>query len=225
MYQFLAGDYTFRVYNAAETCWKDYTVTITQPPLQTASMYNAVGATSADNDGSITISSNGGVWNKTYRLYKDTAFPYNHYPTDNLVATYTGVTASTPAIVVTGLSCGYYWLQVTDANGCQTNAGQVEVPCEVITPNAVCYTYTFSSVPSDLYVRYRDINGDLTTSRIIDLESMDNQNGTYTAAVCVKTGSSYSTPVCVQYGIEQTCPNTWIGGTQECTTNSSCLLN
>jgi hypothetical protein len=225
MYQFLAGDYTFRVYNAAETCWKDYTVTITQPPLQTASMYNAVGATSADNDGSITISSNGGVWNKTYRLYKDTAFPYNHYPTDNLVATYTGVTASTPAIVVTGLSCGYYWLQVTDANGCQTNAGQVEVPCEVITPNAVCYTYTFGSVPSDLYVRYRDVNGDLVTSRIIDLESMDNQNGTYTAAVCVKTGSSYSTPVCVQYGIEQTCPNTWIGGTQECTTNSSCLLN
>ena len=129
MYQFLAGDYTFRVYNFNETCWKDYTVTITQPSLQTASMYSVVGASVADNDGSLTISSNGGTWNKTYRLYKDTMTPYNHYPTDNLVATYTGVTSSTPARVVTELSCGWYWLQVTDANGCQTNAGQVEVTC------------------------------------------------------------------------------------------------
>jgi hypothetical protein len=129
MYQFLAGDYTFRVYNFDETCWKDYTVTITQPTLQEASMYNVVGATSANNDGSLTISSNGGTWNKTYRLYKDTESPYNNYPTDNLIATYTGVTSSSAAVNVTGLSCGWYWLQVTDANGCTTNAGQVEVTC------------------------------------------------------------------------------------------------
>ena len=225
MYQFLAGDYTFRVYNASETCWKDYTVTITQPSLQDASMYNVVGASVADNDGSITVSSSGGVWPKTYRLYKDTAFPYNHYPTDNLISTYTNVPHTTPAREFTELSCGYYWLQVTDANGCVTNAGQVEVTCATVTPNAICYTYTFSSVDSDLYVRYRDVNGDLITVRIIDLETMDNQNGTYTAGICVKTGSSYAEPVCVQYGNEVTCPNIWIAGNQECTTNGFCLLN
>ena len=139
--------------------------------------------------------------------------------------TYTGVTSSAPAIVVTGLTCGYYWLQVTDANGCQANAGQVEIPCATVTANAICYTYTFSSVDSDLYVRYRDVNGDVITSRIIDLETMDNQNGTYTAGICVKTGSSYAEPVCVQYGNEVTCPNIWIAGNQECTTNGFCLLN
>jgi len=225
MYQFLAGDYTFRVYNAAETCWKDYTVTITQPSLQDASMYNVVGASVADNDGSITISSSGGVWPKTYRLYKDTASPYNHYPTDNLITTYTNVPHTTPSRVVTELSCGYYWLQVTDANGCVTNAGQVEVPCATVTANAICYTYTYSSVPSDLYVRYRDINTDVITVRIIDLESMDNGDGTYTAGICVKTGSSYAIPVCVQYGSEVTCPNIWIPGTEECSTNGFCLIN
>ena len=225
MYQFLAGDYTFRVYNASETCWKDYTVTITQPSLLEGSMYNVVGASVADNDGSITVSSSGGVWPKTYRLYKDTAFPYNHYPTDNLISTYTGVTSSAPAKEFTELSCGYYWLQVTDANGCQANAGQVEVPCATVTPNAICYTYTYGSVPSDLYVRYRDVNGDVITSRIIDLENIDNQNGTYTAGICVKTGSSYAAPICVQGGIEQSCPDTWIPGTQECSTNGFCLIN
>jgi hypothetical protein len=225
MYQFLVGDYTFRVYNNNETCWKDYTVTITQPSLQDASMYNVVGASVADNDGSITVSSSGGVWTKTYKLYKDTASPYNHYPTDNLIATYVNVTQATPARDFTELSCGYYWLQVTDANGCITNAGQVEVPCATVTPNAICYTYTYGSVPSDLYVRYRDVNGDVITSRIIDLDTLDNGNGTYTAGICVKTGSSYATPICVQYGNEQTCPDTWIAGTQECTTNGFCLLN
>ena len=129
MSQFLAGDYTFRVYNFNETCWKDYTVTILQPTEQTASMYNVVGATSANNDGSLTISSAGGTWNKTYRLYKDTSFPYDNYPTDNLIATYTNVTSGSAAVNVTELSCGWYWLQVTDANGCVTNAGQVEVTC------------------------------------------------------------------------------------------------
>ena len=129
MYQFLAGDYTFRVYNFNETCWKDYTVTITQPTAQNASITNVVGATSANNDGSLTISSGGGTWNKTYRLYKDSASPYNNFPTDNLIATYTGVTSSASSIVVTGLTCNYYWLEVTDANGCVTNSTAVEVPC------------------------------------------------------------------------------------------------
>jgi len=124
-----AGDYTFRVYNFDETCYKDYTITVTQPAEQTGSIYNVVGATSANNDGSLTISSGGGTFNKTYRLYKDTQSPYNNWPTDNLIATHTNVTSGSPSINITGLSCGWYWLQITDANGCMLNVGQVEVTC------------------------------------------------------------------------------------------------
>ena len=128
--QTLTADYyTFRVYNFNETCYKDYVVQVTQPTQQTASMYSVVGASASNNDGSLTISSNGGTWNKTYRLYKDDSYPYTSYPTDNLIATYTNVTSGSPAKNVTELSCGWYWLQVTDANGCITNAGQVEVTC------------------------------------------------------------------------------------------------
>ena len=123
-----SGSYTFRIYNSNESCYKDYTITLTQPTLQTASITNVVGATSGDN-GSLTISSGGGTWNKTYRLYKDSASPYNDYPTDNLVATYSNVTAGSPSFNVTGLACGYYWLQVTDANGCTTNTTTYEVTC------------------------------------------------------------------------------------------------
>jgi hypothetical protein len=129
LYALSVGSYSFRVYNFNETCYKDYTVTITQPTAQTASITSIVGATAANNDGSLTISSTGGVWNKTYRLYKDTASPYNDFPTDNLIATYTDKTAAAPSVDVTGLSCGYYWLQVTDANGCTINSTTVQVTC------------------------------------------------------------------------------------------------
>jgi hypothetical protein len=126
-----SGSYTFRIYNSNESCYKDHTITLTQPTTQTASITSIVGATSGDN-GSLTISSGGGTWNKTYRLYKDAASPYNDYPTDNLIATYSNVTAGSPSFNVTGLACGYYWLQVTDANGCQTNTTTYQVPCPQI---------------------------------------------------------------------------------------------
>jgi len=126
-----SGSYTFRIYNSNETCYKDYTITLTQPTQQTVSITNIVGATSGDN-GSLTISSGGGTWNKTYRLYKDSASPYNDYPTDNLIATYSNVTSGSPSFNVTGLACGYYWLQVTDANGCTTNTIEYQVTCPQI---------------------------------------------------------------------------------------------
>jgi hypothetical protein len=123
-----SGSYTFRIYNSNESCYQDYTITLTQPTQQTVSITNVVGATSGDN-GSLTISSSGGVWSKTYRLYKDSTTPYNDYPTDNLIAIYSNVSHETPSISVTGLACGYYWLQVTDANGCTTNTITYEVTC------------------------------------------------------------------------------------------------
>jgi hypothetical protein len=127
-----AGDYSFRVYNYLETCYKDYTVTITQPTAQTASISNITSATSANNDGSLTITSSGGVWNKTYRLYRDTESPYNDKSPATLVSTHSNVTSNSPSVDITGLSCGYYWLESTDANGCTAVTAVVEVPCAQI---------------------------------------------------------------------------------------------
>jgi hypothetical protein len=75
------------------------------------------------------MSSAGGTWPKTYYLYKDSASPYNDYPTDNLVATYTGVTSGDPTRTNTTLACGYYFLRVKDANNCYSTTTEVEVPC------------------------------------------------------------------------------------------------
>jgi len=122
-----AGDYSITVRDTLG-CTISYPCLISQPSSQSSSITSVVGATSGDN-GSLTISSSGGVWNKTYRLYKDSATPYNDYPTDNLVAIYTDVTSGSPSISVTGLACGYYWLHVTDANGCVTTTSEYEVTC------------------------------------------------------------------------------------------------
>ena len=126
-YNLGAGDYTITVRDTSG-CEISYPRLLSQPSSQSSSITSVVGATSGDN-GSLTISSSGGVWNKTYRLYKDSASPYNDYPTDNLVAIYTGVTSGSPSISVTGLACGYYWLHVTDANGCVTTTSEYQVTC------------------------------------------------------------------------------------------------
>ena len=124
-----SGSYTFRIYNSNETCYQDYPITLTQPTQQTASITSIIGVSNGLNNGSLTISSGGGTWNKTYRLYKDSLTPYNDYPTDNLISTYSNVTSGSPTFNVEGLACGYYWLQVTDANGCVTNTIEYEIPC------------------------------------------------------------------------------------------------
>jgi hypothetical protein len=89
-----------------------------------------------------------------------------------------------------------------------------------------CYTVTYSSVPSDLYVRYRRYSDDTFVDELIqNLESMDNGNGTYTAAICVSTMDGLAnTPSCVQGGIQVTCdPYIWEKG-GSCTIAGTCFL-
>jgi hypothetical protein len=89
-----------------------------------------------------------------------------------------------------------------------------------------CYTVTYSSVPSDLYVRYRRYSDDIFVDELIqNLETMDNGNGTYTAAICVSTMDGLSnTPTCVQGGIQVTCdPYIWEKG-GSCTSVGTCFL-
>jgi hypothetical protein len=99
-------------------------------------------------------------------------------------------------------------------------------PTTTLTPaDCSCYCYTYSTVPSDLSVRWRNCsNSTVTTELIQNLETLDNGDGTYTACICVDQASSYAIPVCVQGGIEVTCPDIWVPG-GSCEFASICFLS
>lgn len=98
-------------------------------------------------------------------------------------------------------------------------------PTSTPVPAGNCFTYTYSSVPSDLYVRYRRFSDDTVVTELINsLETLDNGDGTYTAAICVSTIPGYNVPVCVQYSVEVTCPSPWEDTGCTCTTNGMCFL-
>lgn len=86
-----------------------------------------------------------------------------------------------------------------------------------------CFSLSYTSIPSDLYVRYRNTSGNIVTELINTLETQDCGGGTYIAVICVRQGSSYATPVCVQGGVEVTCdPYEWIQG-GNCTIAGTCF--
>lgn len=216
-----SGVYTLYVKDGND-CVETYSRTINQPTSQSVSL-TVVSIPTCENgsDAVLQLSSSGGVFPKTYRLYADTTSPYTTCGGD-LVGTYSTSTFGTTFNVGSLTSYGYC-LEVTDANGCVINSGVVVVsPC--IQTGGICYSVTYSSMPNDMYVRYRDVNDTIQTSLIIGLFTLDNGDGTYTAAICVKQGSSYSYPVYVQYGSETFHSETWIEGGL-CGSNSECLLN
>lgn len=88
-----------------------------------------------------------------------------------------------------------------------------------------CYTFTYSSIPSGLEVRYRRYSDDIvTTEPIASMLTIDNGNGTYTVPICLSTISPYDVPACIQGGVEVICPSsTWVLG-GSCTSNGDCLL-
>jgi hypothetical protein len=107
-----AGTYTIDIRDG-DSCIKSHSVTVTQPTAGTASILSFV----SGSNGSITVTSSGGTWNKTYRLYEDTTSPYTNSG-GVLTATITGVTSSNPSQTFSNLSEGYYYVVITDANGC-----------------------------------------------------------------------------------------------------------
>jgi hypothetical protein len=133
--------YSYLVYvKDSEGCVEEYSVTLTQPLIQVATISDAVNPPCGNpNGGSLTISSSGGVFPKTYVLSEDETSPYTTCggPT---VATYSGVTSGSPDRTVTSLTSGGFCLQVTDANGCVTNSG-----ITVLTdPGPVLYRYSIT---------------------------------------------------------------------------------
>lgn len=91
-----------------------------------------------------------------------------------------------------------------------------------------CWTFTYSTFnqPTGVSVRWTNVsNGATETMLITDLESIDNGDNTITAYICVKNTGAYATPVCVQSGIEVTCPGLgWTNTGCSCTNNSTCAL-
>ncbi len=106
-----------------------------------ANITNVSNPTSCGNnaDGSFILTSSGGVWNRTYELYKDSSFPYETTG-GSLIQTWTNVTEAGKDITVTGLEPGGYYLKITDANGCVDYSEVVVLPYDdtnCITPTPV----------------------------------------------------------------------------------------
>jgi hypothetical protein len=93
------------------------------------------------------------------------------------------------------------------------------------TPVGMCWTVTYSSVPNDLYLRWRrSIDDVVVTELITSIETMDNGNGTYTVGVCAAITGAYSTPVFVQGGIEVGGGAYILEAGGSCTSNGGCLV-
>ena len=120
-----AGLYTIYVKDGVGCVQAITTVTITQPSNQDATItVNTYASCNGGADGAITLSSSGGTFPKTYRLYADTTAPYVTCGGD-LIGTYSNVSSSSPSVLVTGIDEFGYCVEVTDANGCVTNSGVV----------------------------------------------------------------------------------------------------
>jgi hypothetical protein len=118
-----------------------YNVTVTQPTELTASIVvNTYTTCGGSADGQITISSTGGTWPKTYRLYADTDAPYTTCD-GTLIGEWTSVNSNSPSVVVSNLSEYGYCLKVIDANGCMVNSGVVETT----SCTGTCYEVTIQT--------------------------------------------------------------------------------
>ena len=135
-----SGSYTIYVKDYLG-CVASYPQTITQPTAQTAALsvvtLPTCSGSSYNSNGVLQLTSSGGVFPKTYKLYADTSSPYNDCFSGTEVGTWTNVTSGGATFNATGLTYYGYCLQVTDANGCVTNTG--------ITELAPTITATFSS--------------------------------------------------------------------------------
>jgi hypothetical protein len=135
-----SGSYTIYVKDYLG-CVASYSQTVTQPTAQTAALsvvtLPTCSGSSYNSNGVLQLTSSGGVFPKTYKLYADTSSPYNDCFSGTEVGTWTNVTSGGATFNATGLTYYGYCLQVTDANGCVTNTG--------ITELAPTITATFSS--------------------------------------------------------------------------------
>ena len=120
-YSSLSGGNHVITIKDGDGCEKAYTINVTQPTAGTAT----ISSFTAGLNGNIVVTSSGGTWNKTYRLYNDTTSPYT-VGGGTLVATITGVTSGNPSQTFSNLVEGYYYVVVTDANGCPVGTSPIQ---------------------------------------------------------------------------------------------------
>jgi hypothetical protein len=160
-------------------------IIITQPSAQSATItVNTFATCNGSADGAVTLSSSGGTFPKTYRLYADTTAPYTSCGGD-LVGTYTNVTSGGPSVYVTGIDEYGYCLEVTDANGCVTTSGVVETT----SCTGTCYTITLpqstlTSNGESLYINYRKTDNTYVSRPYSDFPSEFSANNDYITNIC-----------------------------------------
>jgi hypothetical protein len=217
------GTYSIYVKDGAGCVNVITTIVITQPAEQTATITVDTFATcNGTADGAITLSSSGGVFPKTYRLYADTSAPYNTCG-GTLVGTYTGVTSGSPSVSVSSIDEYGYCLEVTDANGCVTTSGVVGTTACI----GNCYsiyipTSMLTNNGQDLYIEYRKTDNTYVTRPYGDFEQAVGPGGGILINICSTisvsfrygvSGFQFVEDVGMVIGIGGKCDNSqWCGG-------------
>jgi hypothetical protein len=191
----VAGSYDIYIKDGAGCVRYLQTNTITQPSVQEVSItVNTYATCNGGADGAITLSSTGGTFPKTYRLYADTSAPYVTCG-GTLVGTYTGVTSGSPSVSVSGIDEFGYCVEVTDANGCVTNSGVVATTA----CSGTCYTITLPQSTltqngESLYINYRKTDNSYVSRPYSDFPSEFSPINDYITNICSIISPSF------QYG-------------------------
>jgi hypothetical protein len=217
------GTYSIYVKDGAGCVNVITTIVITQPAEQTASItVNTYASCNGGADGQITLSSTGGAFPKTYRLYADTSAPYNTCG-GTLVGTYTNKTSGAPSEIVGSIDEYGYCLEVTDANGCVTTSGVVGTTACI----GNCYSiYIPTSMLTNngevLYLEYRKTDNTYVTRPYSDFEQAVGPAGGITINICSTisvsfrygvSGYQFVEDVGMVVGIGGKCDNSqWCGG-------------
>jgi hypothetical protein len=151
-----------------------------------------------------------------------TAAPVCTYNGGSAVITYTTTTTTsttTTEAPTTTTTTTTSTTTTTTTAAPTTTTTTTEAPTTTTTTTVAssCITYTYTdnpaNIPFNLEVRYRRCaTEDVVTTPMDELVGIDNGDGTTTYFICVSQSSSYSTPICVQDGLEVTCPLSWVMG-------------
>lgn len=186
------GSYTIYVKDSLGCVNAVTTISISEPSAQVSTItVNTFATCNGGADGAITLSSSGGTFPKTYRLYADTSAPYVTCGGD-LVGTYSNVSSGSPSVSVTGIDEYGYCLEVTDANGCVTSSGVVDTTACTGT----CYTITLPQSTltyngEDLYIMYTKTNGTNVSQPYHSFPADFSANNDYITHICSTFQPSY----------------------------------
>ena len=187
------GAYTIYVKDSAGCVNAVTTVTITQPSAQEATIVvNTYTSCNGSANGEITLSSTGGTFPKTYRLYADTSAPYNTCG-GTLVGTYTNKTSGAPSETVGSIDEYGYCVEVTDANGCVTSSGVVSTTaCSGTCYSIFIPTGNLTNANGDqIRIEYQKTNNVYVSQSYINFPHDIGPGGGVLISVCSIIGVSF----------------------------------